>query len=80
MYSGLRRLWDRSVMNSLHQSSLPKMLGRSCKFFVADILENLDQFAIKMQEVSDQRNMLVDVGEPEGNEMQKRASFHTLPR
>lgn len=67
-------------MNSLHQSSLPKMLRRSCKFFVADILEDLDQFVVKMQEVSDQRNMLVDVGEPEGNELQRRGSFHTLPR
>ena len=65
-------------MNSLHQSSLPKMLGRFCEYFVAHILEDLDQFAVKMQEVLDQISMLVDVGELEGNGLQRGARFaHT---
>lgn len=66
-------------MNSLHQPSLLKMLERSCEFFVADILEDLDRFVVRMQEVLDQINALVDVGEPEGNELQRGDRFaHTF--
>jgi len=66
-------------MNFLHQSSLPKMLGRSGEFFVPDILEDLDQFEVKMQEVLDQIYTLVGVGKPWGNVPQRGTRFAHTP-